>query len=48
MVNSRGEVIGTNTWTLIGDDEPQDWNVAVAHTALCDILVACDESDKWD
>jgi len=48
MVNSRGEVIGTNTWTLIGDDEPQDWNVAVAHTALCDALVACDESDKWD
>ena len=48
MVNSRGEVIGTNTWTLIGDDEPQDWNVAVAHTALCDVLVACDESDKWD
>lgn len=44
LVNSRGEVIGTNTWTLVGEDEPQDWNVAVAHTALCEVLVACDEN----
>ena len=47
MVNSLGEVIGTNTWTLIGEDEPQDWNVAVAHVALCDAIVKCDESDLW-
>lgn len=46
LINSRGEVIGTNTWTLVGEDEPQDWNVAVAHPALCDLLVACDE-DGW-
>jgi S1-C subfamily serine protease len=47
MVNSRGEVIGTNTWVRIGDDYPQDWNVAVGHVALCDTLVECKESDLW-
>ena len=48
IVNSRGEVMGTNTWVLTGEDSPQDWNVAVAHTALCISLVACDESNAWD
>ena len=48
IVNSRGEVMGTNTWVLTGEDSPQDWNVAVAHTALCISLVACDESNVWD
>jgi S1-C subfamily serine protease len=47
MVNSRGDVIGTNTWVRIGDDYPQDWNVAVGHVALCDALVECKESDLW-
>lgn len=46
LINARGEVVGTNTWTLVGDDEPQDWNVAMAHTALCKVLVACD-GDGW-
>jgi S1-C subfamily serine protease len=46
LINARGEVIGTNTWTLVGEDEPQDWNVAVAHTALCEVLVECD-GDGW-
>ena len=48
MVNSRGEVIGTNTWVRVGTDEPQDWNVAVAHTALCDELVDCAGATGWD
>lgn len=46
LINARGEVIGTNSWTLVGDDEPQDWNVAVAHTALCELLVECTE-EGW-
>lgn len=41
LVNARGEVIGTNTWTLTGEEEPQDWNVAVGHPALCGTLVDC-------
>ena len=48
MVNSLGEVIGTNTWVRVGTDEPQDWNVAVAHTALCDELVDCAGATGWD
>jgi len=48
LVNSRGEVVGTNTWSLIGKDEPQNWNVAVAHPALCDELVVCPEGDDWN
>ena len=34
-----GQVIGTNSWVLTGDFDPQDWNVAVAHRALCKELV---------
>ena len=34
LINSQGQVIGTNSWVLTGDDDPQDWNVAVAHRAL--------------
>lgn len=47
LVNARGEVIGTNTWTMVGDEDPQDWNVAVAHTALCQTLVDCTVGD-WN
>ena len=47
LVNSRGEVMGSNTWTLSGDDEPQDWNVAVGIPAMCDVLVACDDTFRW-
>jgi hypothetical protein len=36
-----GQVIGTNSWVLTGDDDPQDWNVAVARRALCKELVDC-------
>lgn len=48
MVNSHGEVIGTNTWVLTGEDSPQDWNVAVAHMALCQELVTCSDPHAWD
>lgn len=47
LVNARGEVIGTNTWTLTGEEEPQDWNVAVGHPALCVALVNC-TPDDWN
>jgi hypothetical protein len=41
LINSMGQVIGTNSWVVTGDDDPQDWNVAVAHRALCKELVDC-------
>lgn len=47
LINSRGEVIGTNTWTLIGKDNPQNWNVAVAHTVLCQELAICPGGEDW-
>lgn len=43
LVNSRGQVVGTNSWVRIGDDSPQDWNVAVGIQAMCDEIVACDD-----
>jgi S1-C subfamily serine protease len=48
LINARGEVIGTNTATWIGEEDPQDWNVAMAHFALCEQLVACDGRSGWD
>lgn len=49
MVNSAGEVMGTSTATLTGDDDPQDWNIAVGIPALCDSIVFCepDADDDW-
>jgi S1-C subfamily serine protease len=46
LVNARGEVIGTNTWSRFGKDHPQHWNVAVGLPALCDAIVAC-EGDEY-
>jgi len=43
-----GQVIRTNSWVLTGDDDPQDWNVAVAHRALCRELVDCGVHRGWD
>ena len=43
-----GQVIGTNSWVLTGDDDPQDWNGAVAHRALCKELVDCGVHRGWD
>ena len=48
LVNAHGEVIGTATWVMIGDDEPQDWNVAVSHRALCDKLADCAGDSSWE
>jgi len=48
LINSKGQVIGTNSWVLTGDDYPQDWNVAVAHRALCKELVDCGANRGWD
>ncbi len=40
LVNSFGEVIGTNTWKLKSDDA-DGINVAGSVQLLCDVLVAC-------
>lgn len=48
LVNSRGEVIGTNSAIRIGDDYPQDWNIALAFPVICNILATCPELDQWD
>ena len=49
MVNSLGQVMGTSTATLIGDDDPQDWNIAMGIPALCEGIVFCDpiEDESW-
>lgn len=46
LVNSRGEVLGTNTWSFV-EDYAQNWNVAVGIPALCDEVVRCDDDDEW-
>ena len=51
MVNSQGEVMGTSTATRIGEEDPQDWNIAVGSPALCVELILCEEDDSvflWD
>jgi S1-C subfamily serine protease len=48
LVNSRGEVVGTNSW---GEDFATADNIgyAQANPALCDKEVTCDDSDwNWD
>ena len=49
LVNALGQVVGTNTYVLIGDDA-QDWNVAMGVPAMCDEILSCEEDDvfKWD
>ena len=47
LVNSRGRVVGTNAWVLIGDDNPQDWNVAIDVPGLCVRIVDCEDNPKW-
>ena len=48
LINSKVQVIGANSWILTGDDDPRDWNVAVAHRALCKELVDCGVHRSWD
>lgn len=45
LVNSFGEVIGTNTWKLI-EAESDGINVAGSVQLLCDVLVSCTK-DFW-
>lgn len=47
LVNSRGEVMGTNTATKTGEDDPQDWNIAVGTGVLCKELVDCPDDFGW-
>ncbi len=49
LVNTYGEVIGTNTYVYVGDDA-QDWNVAVGIPALCRKIIDCsdDSAFSWD
>jgi len=48
LVNARGEVIGTNSAVLIGDDYPQDWNIAIGFPVICDILATCPDLVPWN
>lgn len=47
LLNARGEVMGTNTWVLVGDDSPQDWNVAVGLNKMCAEIVDCGNEPYW-
>jgi S1-C subfamily serine protease len=49
LVNAYGEVMGTNTYVVVGGDA-QDWNVAMGIPALCRVLLACvgDDTFTWD
>ncbi len=49
LVNTYGEVIGTNTYVLVGDDA-QDWNVAMGIPALCRKIMDCSDGSSfiWD
>jgi len=47
LVNARGEVIGTSSFTLVGEDYPQNWNIAIGLPAICEVLVACGENVSW-
>ena len=47
LVNSRGRVVGTSSWSLIGEEDPQNWNVAIDIPAFCAALVDCADDPKW-
>ena len=46
LVNSRGEVIGTNTEVYV-EDAAQDWNIARGIPLLCNMIVICEEGDDF-
>jgi len=48
LVNSRGEVVGTNSFVLVGEDYPQDWNIAIGFPVICTKLAICPDLDPWD
>jgi putative serine protease PepD len=41
LVNSRGQLIGINTWATSGTEDGT-WNIAVDSDVLCDVLYQCD------
>jgi len=45
LVNSRGQVIGTNSWTYIGEEVAQDWNGSINLPTLCEAIVDCAKGD---
>ena len=47
LLNSRGEVIGTNTW---GDDTSVSENngYAIGIPTLCLKFISCDASSNWE
>ena len=45
LVNARGEVVGTNSWTYIGEEIAQDWNGSIDLPTLCVELVVCEAGD---
>lgn len=42
LVNARGDVMGTNSWTWVGEEVAQDWNGSIDLPTLCIDLVECD------
>ena len=46
LVNSRGEVMGTNSEVLV-EDNAQDWNVARGIPLLCNVIVLCEDGDEF-
>lgn len=44
LVDSRGQVIGINTWAS-ASNEKGVWNIAVDTSVLCERLIECDSSD---
>ena len=47
LVNAAGQVMGTNSAVLVGEDYPQDWNIAVAIPEICKVLADCTDSETW-
>jgi len=45
LVNSRGQVVGTNSWTYIGEEVAQDWNGSIDLPTLCIAIVNCAKGD---
>lgn len=45
LINSRGEVVGTNTWVDISD-QAENIAYAIAIPKLCETLVKCDAGDS--
>ena len=41
LINSRGQLIGINTWASSGTEDGT-WNIAVDSDVLCDLLYKCD------